>query len=95
MTYSDGTILKGSGRVLYVIEAGYRRSIACCICFDSKGYDWNSIIFISDQYLNAIPLGEPITPDETAPKWEEADRLIRSRLENLKAKAADPTYESV
>ncbi len=88
MTYLDGTILKGSGRVLYVIEAGYRRPIACCITFDSKEYDWNNIIFISDRDLNAIPLGAPVTSNETAPKWEEADRLIRSRFMNLEVDAS-------
>mgnify|MGYP001589732587 FL=1 len=92
MSYPDGTILKGSGRALYVIEAGYRRFIACCITFDSKGYDWNNIIFISDQDLNAIPLGVPVTSDETAPKWEEADRLIRSRPEKTKANAPHQIY---
>ncbi|MBI5747142.1 MAG: hypothetical protein HZA13_09085 [Nitrospirae bacterium] len=95
MIYPDGTILKGSSRVLYVIEGGYRRSIACCITFDSKGYDWNNIIFISDQDLNAIPLGAPVTSDETAPKWEETDRLIRNRFETLKANDTHPIFESV
>ncbi|HLF85596.1 MAG TPA: hypothetical protein VI584_00780 [Nitrospiria bacterium] len=90
MTYLDGTILKGSGRVLYVIEAGYRRPIACCITFDSKGYDWNNIIFIPDQDLDAIPLGVPVTSDEMTYKCEEASRLIRSRFENLET---DASYE--
>lgn len=86
MIYPNGTILKGSGRELYVIEAGYRRSIACCITFDSKGYDWDKINFISDKALNAIPLGMPITTSDAAiPRWQEAERLIRSRLEMFKA----------
>lgn len=80
MYYQDGTILKGSSRKLYVIEGDCRRPIACCITFDSKGYDWNNIIFISDQALNAIPLGVPVTLDKMAPNLEEADRLIRSRF---------------
>lgn len=87
MPYPDGTLLKGSGPEIYVIEAGRRRWIACCITFDAKGYDWNKINFISDQDLNAIPLGEPMTSDTVHPTWREADRLIRSRIKRLKVHA--------
>lgn len=88
MLYLDGTILKGSGRDIYVVEGGRRRWVACCIAFEAKGYDWNNLIFISDKDLDAIPMGVPITSDETIPLWQEADRLIKNRLRNLKVNAA-------
>lgn len=78
MSYIDGSILKGNGRELYVVEAGCRRQIACCITFDAMGFDWDKLIFISDEKLNSIPLGEPVTIKASVPRWTEANRLLRS-----------------
>lgn len=80
MSYPDNTLLKGSGPEIYVMEGGCRRRISNPIIFITKGYDWNKMFFISDQDLNAIPMGEPLTLDRMIPTWYEADLLIQSRL---------------
>lgn len=85
MSYPDNTLLKGSGPEIYVMEGGCRRRISNPIIFITKGYDWNKLYFISDQDLDVIPLGAPITSDDFSSIWQEADRLLQSRHEKLNA----------
>lgn len=53
----NGALVKGSGGTVYVLEAGTRRTIPSGALFESCGYLWPTIVTISDQALNAIPLG--------------------------------------
>lgn len=58
--YPDGTLLKGSGIYVYVIENGMRRLIPDEKTFNSMGYNWNAIKVISDSDLSSIPQGTDI-----------------------------------
>lgn len=59
-SYPDGTLLKGSGVNVYVIEKGVRRFIPDERTFNSMGYNWNAIKVIPDSDLSSIPQGTDI-----------------------------------
>ncbi len=53
-------LLKGSGDKIYRIENDKRRWINNAVLFARLGYDWNSVLAVSDTQLKNIPEGEPI-----------------------------------
>lgn len=61
LAIADGTLVKGSNDRVYIIEAGQRRWITSAGVFEASNYNWNSIQTISDEVLNSIPLGSPIS----------------------------------
>ena len=56
----NGTLLKGSGPKVYLIENGTKRWITDATIFIASGYDWNNIITISESELNIYSHGENI-----------------------------------
>ena len=59
----EGSIVKGgTGDKVYVIENGLRRWIPTLTTFFVRGYRWESLVVLSDEALNAIPLGAPLPP---------------------------------
>jgi len=58
VAYPDGTLVKGSGPEVYLIESGKRRHITSPNLFSSRGYKWKDIITVSDEELINHPLGE-------------------------------------
>ena len=59
----EGSIVKGStGDKVYVIENGLRRWIPTLTTFFVRGYRWESLVVLSDEALNVIPLGAPLPP---------------------------------
>lgn len=53
-------LLKGSGDKIYRIENDKRRWINNAVLFARLGYDWNSVLAVSDTQLKNIPEGEPL-----------------------------------
>jgi len=56
----NGTLVKGSDFAVYVLEGGTRRPIPSSALFESCGYLWPTIVTISNQARDAIPLGTPL-----------------------------------
>jgi len=61
ITFADGSLLKGSGPKVYLIKSGKRCWITTAEIFTGLGYQWSSIMTVSEEVLNSIPEGEPIT----------------------------------
>lgn len=59
----DGSLVKGAGNKIYLIESGKKRWIATAEAFISNGYDWNDIITVFDEELDLHPDGENIYVD--------------------------------
>ncbi len=66
--FPDGTLIKGSGPDIYLIQNGVRRLIPDMETFNAMGLNWNSIINVDDQRLANIPLGVPIPLKKTLGK---------------------------
>ncbi|MBI3975440.1 MAG: hypothetical protein HY334_03525 [Armatimonadetes bacterium] len=58
----DGSLLKGSGSAVYVMENGLKRHIPNPVTFAAQGFLWGNVNRIADSSLNAIPTGDPL-PD--------------------------------
>ncbi len=56
----DGSLVKGSGTKVYLIENGEKRWITTAEIFVSNGYDWEDIIVVSGGELGAYEEGEEI-----------------------------------
>jgi len=56
----DGTLIKGSGPGIYLIENGVRRLMPDVETFNAMGFNWNNVINVDDQRLGALPLGSPL-----------------------------------
>lgn len=55
--FSDGTLIKGSGPDIYLIENGVRRLIPDIETFNAMGFNFNNIINVDDPKLGSLPLG--------------------------------------
>ena len=58
----EGSIVRGSGDKVYVIENGLRRWIPTLTTFFVRGYRWENLVVLSDEALNSILLGAPLPP---------------------------------
>jgi len=58
--FPDGTLIKGSGPDIYLIQNGVKRLIPNMETFNAMGFNWNNIINVDDQGLGNIPIGIPI-----------------------------------
>ena len=58
----EGSIVKGSGDKVYVIENGLRRWIPTLTTFFIRGYRWESLVVLSDAALSTIQEGAPLPP---------------------------------
>lgn len=58
--YSDGTLIKGSGEKVYVLENGTKRWITTEKVLNGFEYDWDKIQTISDQDLSQYPTGRKL-----------------------------------
>lgn len=56
----DGTLIKGSGPDIYLIENGVRRLIPDMETFNAMGLNRNNIITLDEQQLRNIPIGIPL-----------------------------------
>jgi hypothetical protein len=56
----NGSLIKGSGPKVYLIENGKKRWITSAEVFTLKGYDWSKIILVPDSELDLYKDGEDI-----------------------------------
>jgi len=56
----DGTLLKGLGPEIYVMQGGHRRHVAHPAAFTTCGYGLDAINPIPGPTLNSVPLGAPV-----------------------------------
>jgi hypothetical protein len=59
--YPDGSLLKGSGRSIYLIKGQQKREFGSFDAFRNMGLDSSQVVKISDEELDEIPLGPIIT----------------------------------
>lgn len=59
-SYSDGTLIKGSGPEVYVLENGLKRWITTGKVFDGFEYNWEKIQTISGEDLAQYPTGRKL-----------------------------------
>lgn len=76
ITFRDGSLVKGSGDTVFVIEHGKKREIYSAAIFEGLGYRWNNIRKIPDSTLQRIELGPTVCstdrhPDGTLVKGKE------------------------
>lgn len=57
---ASGTLLRGSGPAVYIVQYGLKRHVVSLENFLVRGYDWNDVVPVSDSLLNAIPTGNPL-----------------------------------
>jgi len=57
VSYPDGTLVKGTGPGIYLIDQGKKRPFKSARDFTSLKYKWTQAKTLSDQELEAIPLG--------------------------------------
>lgn len=60
-TFSNGTLIRGSGPEVYVLEYGLKRWIFTPLIFKNLFYDWNKIKIVADEILNSFPSGNKIS----------------------------------
>jgi len=58
MSYPSGSLVKGSGPTVYLIENGLKREILSGQIFTKLGYQWNKILSVSDEELARYPAGD-------------------------------------
>ena len=56
----DGSLVKGAGNKIYLIEDSKKRWITTAEAFVSNEYDWNDVIVVFDEELNLYSDGENI-----------------------------------
>ncbi|MDI6761170.1 MAG: M23 family metallopeptidase, partial [Candidatus Brocadiaceae bacterium] len=56
----DGSLVKGSQPMVYVVEKGQRRAIPDPATFKAMNYPWGAIWQVSDDVLQRIPEGQPL-----------------------------------
>jgi hypothetical protein len=59
MAYANGTLVKGSGPAVYLVEEGRRRWVPNPETLETIG-SWENILTITDAELFSIPLGIPL-----------------------------------
>lgn len=58
LTYPDGSLIKGDGPEVYLIENDTRRHITSVALFENRKFKWGDVIKITQAELLAHPLGE-------------------------------------
>jgi len=56
----DGSLVKGRGPEVYVMEGGLKRHIPDLATFAAMGFLWGNLNNIPDSVLDSIPTGEPL-----------------------------------
>ena len=57
--FQDGTLIKGSGPDVYVIQNGVKRLIPDMETFNAMGLNWNNVTSVDDQKMGSLPMGLP------------------------------------
>ena len=64
-SYPEGSLIKGSGPEVYLIELGKRRWIPNPAIFNKHQFDWNKIITLVDKNLNKIKKSDNLRYSES------------------------------
>lgn len=67
LTFRDGTLLKGSGQTVYVIEHGKKRAIVSETVFAGLGYQWQQVVNVADAVLQQVVGGEEVATKSIHP----------------------------
>ena len=59
-SFPDGTLIKGSGPDIYLIQNGVKRLIPDTETFNAMGLNWNNVTNVDNQKLGNIPMGIPV-----------------------------------
>lgn len=59
--FPDGTLVKGSGPQIYLIQNGLRCLIPDLKTLQNLGFNQSNVVTIDNSTLNSIPLGSPIS----------------------------------
>ena len=65
---TEGTLLKGSGPAVYVVQQGKRKWIPDLTTFTAFGYDWGKVMNVADANLNSVPMGSPFGSVQPQPQ---------------------------
>ncbi|PIR97179.1 MAG: hypothetical protein COT91_02770 [Candidatus Doudnabacteria bacterium CG10_big_fil_rev_8_21_14_0_10_41_10] len=60
LSFPDGTIIKGSGPTVYIVENGKKRALRSAEAFFNLGHDFSQVLLIPDSDLNLNELGEEV-----------------------------------
>lgn len=58
LAYPEGSLIRGPGPEVYLIDNETRRHITSPTLFKNKGFDWKKIITVSNEELLAHPIGQ-------------------------------------
>jgi hypothetical protein len=61
LAQEEGSLVKGNGPEVYLIEKGARRHIMNEETFRAMGFRWESVRMLPDSQVGRIPLGAPLT----------------------------------
>ena len=56
----DGTLIRGSGPEVYVMEGGLKRHVPDLATFAGMGFLWGNVNLLPDSVLSAIPSGDSL-----------------------------------
>ena len=56
----EGSLVRGTGTEIFVVEAGKLRHIPDPATFNAMGYDWDQVTSVTDDELSRMPRGEPL-----------------------------------
>jgi len=60
LNYPNGTLVKGSSDKVYVVLNDYRYWIPGPATFNAMAYNWENILWLADNVVNALPEGSPL-----------------------------------
>ena len=61
MKFREGTLVKGSGDTVYIIEHDQKRPFLSADIFETLGYHWQDIMKVPEITLTTLPNGEPVS----------------------------------
>jgi hypothetical protein len=60
LAFPDGTIIKGQGSTVYIIENGLKRGFSSADKFFALGYSFDAVVQVTDAELSLNPTGEDL-----------------------------------
>jgi hypothetical protein len=57
---ADGTLVRGSTGTVYVMQSSIKRHLVNAENFIARGYSWETVVPVSDSWLNSVASGQPL-----------------------------------
>lgn len=89
--YPEGSLVKGSGPAVYLIELGKRRWIPNPSIFGKYGFNWRDILQITDETLASIDLADNVKSSEPD-KYPETF-ILTGPAQNAVLKTAEVSFK--